>query len=766
MKIPSFWLPRHKPEDSVAFRAATLATVMCGILATLNEQQWPWFSGAVVGLTVFGFWLSHVRRNMSNWWIKALLSLFMLVALWDFLINLVYSPYDPRIPLANLLLWLQTLHSFDLPARRDLNYSLLTGFILISVAAVLSHDMLYVSFLISFLVCSLFALHYNYVSTLTEKAQATLATARVELRFWQLAGIVAQVSVVLVILGAMAFVLLPRYAGMRIRALPMSIQIKMPNGGKGELQNPAYPNTGGRVPGRRQQSFDPDSYFGFNAYLDLNLRGRLSDEIVMRVRSSEESYYRGLAFSQYTGEGWEMLEEDLHQIVSQNPPIFIPDAHGDREVVQIFYVEKDMPNIIFSTFHMAQLFFSSDTVYVDSQDGIRAGFPIEAGTVYSTISYYRQPAPLLLKRLGAALPTSWRNPKPRGPSNAWREAAKLNLQLPETLPKRVRDLAAEITRGKETPFDKANAILTHLHTRYDYSLDIPPFPEGTDVVDQFLFEYRKGYCEQFATSMVVLCRAAGIPTRLVTGYLPGTYNPFTSFYEVKSSDAHAWVEVFVDRFGWIQFDPSPPYTGVPQMQSQHASATSVLGPLQQYLKQVLGAGTVQQVLGFMRDVRDRVVGLAYGLGESGAVVWTFVVGLVLAAGSTVWWLLRRRQPSSAEEAVERPGLLAGLMARLRHAAPQTAEGQVRAAYERMVDVFARRGHPRSPSQTPWEFGRSAAATAPDARDAIDDLTLTYVNTRWSGRPATPETAEQARESLDGVLGALDARRPDARTPAP
>ncbi|MBM3464810.1 MAG: DUF3488 domain-containing protein [Armatimonadetes bacterium] len=754
MKIPAFWLPHLPPENSRAFRASTLATVMCGILATLNEQEWPTFGWFVVGLTLLGFLISYVRRDQNNWWIKAILSVMMMFALWDFLVALVYSPYDPRIPLANLLLWLQTLHSFDLPARRDLNYSLLVGFILVSVAAVLSHDMTYLPFLVAFLICALTTLYYNYLSTLSEGARVLPQAPLPRVQGLRIARVIGELAVVFCAIGFMVFMLLPRYTGMKIRALPMSIQIKLPEGANGRVRNPSYPITDGRVPKNLRRNFDPENYFGFNAYLDLNMRGKLSDEIVMRVRSSEETYYRGLAFNKYNGEGWEITDEALRKITATAPPLFIPDSYGDREIVQIYYVEKDMPNVIFGAYHMAQLFFPSDTVYMDSHGGVRAGFPLEAGLVYSTISFYRQPRPSMLRRLGRFMPVSWRNTSNRPPTSVFRYVAEHNLELPKSLPPRVTKLAQEVTARANGAYEQAAAILHHLQIRYDYSLDIPPFPENADPVDQFLFEYRKGYCEQFASSMVVMCRTLGIPARLVTGYTPGTYNPFTGFYEVKGSDAHAWVEVFIDRFGWVQFDPSPGYSGVPQLKST-TGAASMMGALSEYLKERIGVERARRLQEAWNAVRGAVVGFVQSMGDRGFAGWVILAalgaGIVLGGLSPLLWIALRRKPSDGvgrEDASPLRRLVRRALRVFGVEAPRTPQDEVAAAYGRMVDEMSRRGHPRGPAQTPWEFGRQAAAAIPEAAPAIDALTGEYVQACFSGQPVSTERVGAAREALD------------------
>ncbi|MCL5256448.1 MAG: DUF3488 and transglutaminase-like domain-containing protein [Chloroflexi bacterium] len=130
------------------------------------------------------------------------------------------------------------------------------------------------------------------------------------------------------------------------------------------------------------------------------------------------------------------------------------------------------------------------------------------------------------------------------------------LQVPATLPARVRDLALQLTAGKSNVYDKAEAIEAYLRT-YKYSTSITPVPQGRDVVDYFLFDEKAGYCEYFSTAMVVMLRSIGIPAREVTGYTSGTFDEASQSYIVKESNAHAWPQVFFPSYGWVNFEPTP-----------------------------------------------------------------------------------------------------------------------------------------------------------------------------------------------------------------
>lgn len=136
------------------------------------------------------------------------------------------------------------------------------------------------------------------------------------------------------------------------------------------------------------------------------------------------------------------------------------------------------------------------------------------------------------------------------------------LQLPDTVPERVLALARELTAGQATAYDRAVAIETYLRSTYPYNLNVPLPDAGKDVVDYFLFELQRGYCDYYASAMVVLARAAGLPARLVVGYATGTYEPARDAYLVREKNAHAWVEIYFPSYGWIEFEPT---AGVPEL---------------------------------------------------------------------------------------------------------------------------------------------------------------------------------------------------------
>jgi hypothetical protein len=132
---------------------------------------------------------------------------------------------------------------------------------------------------------------------------------------------------------------------------------------------------------------------------------------------------------------------------------------------------------------------------------------------------------------------------------------KLYAKPAETTP-RVSNLALAITAKATTTFDKVRAIETWLGANMKYSLNAPLSPPGVDVVDDFLFGTKLGWCEQIASSLVVLARSVGIPARLVTGFAPGARDALTGRFVVREKDAHAWAEIYFAGIGWQGFDPT------------------------------------------------------------------------------------------------------------------------------------------------------------------------------------------------------------------
>jgi hypothetical protein len=108
---------------------------------------------------------------------------------------------------------------------------------------------------------------------------------------------------------------------------------------------------------------------------------------------------------------------------------------------------------------------------------------------------------------------------------------------------------------QRTEFNKAEAIRQWVSANCVYSLKVDPIPQDADAVNYFLFTSHKGYCDLFSSSMALLCRYAGLPARVATGFAPGSLNQKQA-YDIRARDKHAWVEVYFPNYGWVTFDPT------------------------------------------------------------------------------------------------------------------------------------------------------------------------------------------------------------------
>lgn len=552
-------------EESGLYRLAVTGLVMYALVLTLHQIEWPVYWWAVLLLTPLASYLSFRRRHLANFEIKIFLSFAMMALLLWFFTRLAASTYDPRIPLAELLIWLQTLHAFDLPAKKDLRYTILVALILMALASVLTFSSYFAIFILMF--CVLFlvvgALDFwseNRVPGTREqgvgRAGGESAGSYSLDRQWLSRALMWALPSSL-LAAFLIFAFMPRFQGLTVRTMPMSwdLQFSLSRISEGEIVNSSMSQGAQNGKPRRVNG---DSYFGFDSEVNLNTRGELSNKLVLKVRTSDWQYHRAVTFAKYTGGGWSSGLAEPEPIKVREPPFYFPAGEGHKDRLTIYYSEIDLPNVVFTPLYPRQLFFPSNELYrvpsflrrgrdiLDSPAVLVAPFELETGLVYSVLNRPPSLPPSEYKNL-----ESW-------PLDDRRWIAMLPyLRLPSSLPERVREKAAEIVAGQDRPWVQANALCAYLQQNFEYKLDTPFYPEGADTADHFLFEAREGYCEQFATALCVMARSVNLPARYVTGYLPGEYNPFSGFYEIRAKDAHAWVEIYIPGAGWTIFDPVP-----------------------------------------------------------------------------------------------------------------------------------------------------------------------------------------------------------------
>jgi len=671
---------RRPAEDSLAIRAAVLVAVLVAVAAVgVQEEFTAQAVLAAIAITV-AHGVSYLRRRSANWWMKLAIVALIFGVARDFFVALVANPYDPRIPLVRLFLWLQVLHSFDLPARKDLKYSLASAVVLMAVGAVYTRETSFGLLLVPFTMAAGIAL-------------VAIQADRAHTPWWSLVKLGARLSVAVLLCAVLVFLLVPRGQGLRLRGLPVSARLSWVSRLHSRIMNPAYPDEPGTDPEQAPPVFNPQGYVGFSTYVDLRLRGVLDDALVLRVRPTRPGYWRGLAFDTYTGRGWRMSDHAVEEFASSEQSRIVPRLGpdepwpaGSEQSVQTFYVEAEQPNVIFAAYRPFEVFFPTGTIGVDRYAGMRSPLRLEPGMVYSVIS--RVPAP------GAALLA-------RGHGDVPPHIRARYLQL-LAISSRVRRLASDLTAGVESPYQRAEAIRRYLQHGFTYTLQAPLLPDHADAVDEFLFVTRQGSCETFASALAVLLRAAGVPARLVTGYTTGSYNVFTGYYEVRNSDAHAWVEMFQPGAGWIEFEATPSF----------APASDIAGrPVGQWL----AADAASWVAGMIVQAAHRLPVGRVGAKAGAAGV---LVGAALLAG-----------------------MLGGLRFRRHH---RRSRGIVERRYAAMLQALARRGFTRRAAMTPSEFAASLPVTV---RPAADRITRLFESCRYGHRPTDAGTDAASRQAL-------------------
>jgi protein-glutamine gamma-glutamyltransferase len=695
-------------------RVVVALAVELGVVAVVSRGAVE-ATAAVAALVLApaGYVVSYRRRSKPSLGVKIALSVGLVLALGQFIrtIEGVTTVDQARIPLASLFLWVQVLHAFDVPRRRDLAFSMVSSTTLIAAAGVLS---LTTSFLVVLLVWSALAAAWLWLSARPRPDQVAAPVSIVRItegragRF-AAARSAAASGVAAVVLGSAVFMAMPRLPARMVHAQPFSLGHSAPTETTADTTvNPGLPSAGsdGVV------DFAAGAYPGFSDAMDLRARGQLSDQIVFRVRAEQPALWRAEAFDTFDGQVWTESStrqrdlttswDDQAQDVPSGP--FDPPAgSGTRQLVQTFYLATNEPNVLFGAARMETVYFPAGGLKVDADGAVRAPILLDEGLVYSVISDINTASPSVLETI------------PMRPTKGIPALAPY-LELPDDLPARDVALARSITAGASTPYGRALAIQSWLQRNTTYDLSVPREPNGVDAVDHFLFQTRRGFCEHIASAMVILLRASGVPARIATGYGPGERNPFTGYWEVRESDAHAWVEVLIPGAGWVQFDPT---FGVPSAEPSWASR--LVGP---QLVAALGravAGAIPDSVKAAAGEAGR--GLVAGA-RAGLAAWPVLLAVAALAAAGFAWRRRRRRASARGPTDDLDRVFDELIAAVAEAGIEPAES--RTPSELLSAIRGDDAMPAGVSEgaalivRTFELGRFAR---PERRPAAEDVSL-------------------------------------------
>ncbi len=318
------------------------------------------------------------------------------------------------------------------------------------------------------------------------------------------------------------------------------------------------------------------------------------------------------------------------------------------------------------------------------------------------------------------------------------------LQLPPLAPE-VSELALEITSSDRNAYDKALAIKRHLLMNYAYTRTLEG-GKGDFPLEEFLFDVKEGHCEYFSTAMVVLLREAGIPARVVNGFIGGEWNEHGQFFLVRESDAHSWAEAYFPEYGWVTFDATPEGGGGIASASFIASYIDYLR--YRWNRYVIDFSQRDQIRIF-NDIRDRWNWQQDKLsGPRGFLSGpdNYVVAVIILSGMAIWILLTR------------PSLRAFLRPR-----GGGAPGRATVIYGNALKFLSRRGFTRPAWMTPREFSEYLKHSTYPGAGVMGELTDKYLSIRFGGGAGAGEIT--ALEALYRKLRAVKSRgQAPRRTP--
>jgi hypothetical protein len=417
------------------------------------------------------------------------------------------------IPAAiHLVLFLQLAKLYQEKTEKDYFYLIVLSFLQILAASSLTIDMSFVATLFLFLVALVSTLMSfdMYRSEKDSSAPApNIGTPLTGMSLWATIWIIS--------LAALLFLVIPRFGtGYFTRAATQSLLVS-----------------------------------GFTDTVQLGDIGQVKQSTAVVMHAKQISgkpfavvKWRGIALDKFDGHNW--FKTDRRRTVLQlslNDQYKIHPVIESRDTAQYeILLEPLATNALFGPHQVRSLFGRLQGLEIDNDDSLYLRFPVARRLQYQVLS---------------EIPDRGRIAAASEDQNEIDADVRRYLQLPKEIDPQIAKLAADITQKGQSTLEKAALVETYLKRNYKYTLDLTWQP-GPDPVSTFLFQAKSGHCEYFASSMALLLRAAGIPTRLINGFLMGEYNPVGQDYIVRESDAHSWVEVYVPGRGWIEFDPTPP----------------------------------------------------------------------------------------------------------------------------------------------------------------------------------------------------------------
>jgi transglutaminase-like putative cysteine protease len=465
-------------------------------------------------------------------------------------------------------------------------------------------------------------------------------------------------------------------------------------------------------------------------------------EVISPPPPSYRNYWRTRSYDTYKNPDWSSSSGLIsNQIFPDDPALSYPDWEGGET----------------ATYKITADLRSTSNLYAPGLP-IRADRPVEAltqtlpedqvdlvafladpnwveGETYEVTSLVRLPTEAELRASSTVYPV-------------WIERY---LQLPEDFSSDVADLASEIARGEDNPFDIAYAITRYLRINIEYSRTLPPVPSGADPMEWFLFDEMRGFCNYYATAQVLMLRSLGIPARIAVGFAQGDYDSQADTFTVRRRDSHAWPEVYFVDHGWVIFEPTvsqpalilpagrgplddtanPAQPGdIPQMDDPLATPESLDGS-------AITSEETQPAFQF----------------RGSRVIWGIFILFLIGLSFTVLILLRPSffkmdiapLPVLLERSLDKRGkTIPPWVQRWSQIAQMSAPEK---AYRQLGHAIKLLGHPLNRAQTPAERAQALLILLPGAAEPVWAIVNEYTLDQYSNHIINEERAKTAARQV-------------------
>jgi protein-glutamine gamma-glutamyltransferase len=464
---------------------------------------------------------------------------------------------------------------------------------------------------------------------------------------------------------------------------------------------------------------------GFSDEVRLGQVGQIKfdNSPVMRVMILNEEisrvprpiYWRGIALDQFDGTHWRASNRNFQTIKRKPDGGMMVKRSGNELLAQEIITEPIDTDILFSANVPVGFQGLEGSMITEVNDSYILPNRTSYKLKYFAYSDLRVPEAYDLRNDKGVYPA---------------EVMDGYLQLP-IISTQIQDLARQLTKDKTNAYDMTISIKNYLQKNLNYTRTLErgahEFP-----LDDFLFENKAGHCEYFATSMTVMLRVLGIPSRVVNGFIDGQWNAVGDFFLIRESDAHSWVEVYFPTYGWVSFDPTPEGANPAAEMGALYFFSSYLDYLKfRWSRYVIDYDQKDQNQ-FFRHLRSKWVWEKRKLqnkGFSELLVdkkWLIALGILAFTA-----LLFLKTP---------------VFTRLPRFRESDTEKRASSIYKKALYMLSKKGFTKHDSMTPREFAKAISLDENSASDTFEALTEEYLELRFG-----KSNADEKFKNLERLL---------------